>query len=45
MNRHIGVEDSKYGVTANPLLTDCEGVTSPSFVILGPPPYIGNGLS
>ena len=27
VNRHIGVEDSKYGVTADPLLTDREGVT------------------
>ena len=27
VNRHIGVEDFKYGVTADPILTDCEGVT------------------
>ena len=27
VNRHIGVEDSKYVVTADPLLTDREGVT------------------
>jgi len=35
-DRHIGVEDSKYGVTADPLLTDREGVTWPTFEMFGP---------
>jgi len=36
MNRQIGVEESKDGVTGNPLFAGREGVTWPTFRILGP---------
>ena len=43
--RQIGVEESKYGVTGDPQFTGREGVTSPTFLILGPLLYLGNGWS
>ena len=35
----------KYGVTGDPLFTGREGVTWPTFQMLGPPPYLENGWS
>jgi len=43
MNRQIGIEESKYRVTGNAPITGREGVTWPTFEILGPPSYLGNG--
>jgi len=45
VNRQIGVEESKYRVTDDTLFTGRERVTWPTFKILGPPPYVGNGRS
>jgi len=39
----IAIEESKYEVTADRLLTVREGVTRPTFEILGSPFYLGNG--
>jgi len=43
VNRQIGVEKSKYRGQWRPTIYRSEGVTWPTFEILGPPPYLGNG--
>jgi len=45
VNRQIEVHESKYGVTGDRLFTGREGVTGPTFQILGFTPYLGNGWS
>jgi len=40
VNKQIGVEEFKYGVIDDPLLTGGEGVTWPTFRILGHPPHL-----
>jgi len=45
VKRQIGVEEYKYGVTGDPLFTGREGVRWPTFRILEPPLYLGNGWS
>ena len=41
VNKQIGVGESKYGVTSNPLFTGCEGVMWPTFRISQPIRILG----